>query len=434
MTIQNLYSIFTKSSGVSIDTRTISPGCLFFALRGPNFDANQYAAQAIAKGASHAIIDNKKYKKSDKYIVVKDALTTLQELSKYHRSRLKIPVLGITGSNGKTTTKELVSSVLSQQYKVLATRGNLNNHIGVPLTLLSILPSHEIAIIEMGTNNFGEIAFLAQLANPTHGLLTSIGKAHLEGLKDLDGVTKEKCALFDHVLMNGGIIFKNMNDKRISKYMGIRQKTKTYSISGYDQYKFELNKVFPQIEMKVRGGHKKKSYKIKSSLIGKYNGINISGAIAVGLYFGLSMDQIAIGIKTYIPTNNRTQLITWNKAQVYLDAYNANPTSMKLAIKVFAKAATKSKKIVVLGDMLEVGMDEMQEHQAIVDYLQKYDWDQIILVGERFKASMNTKHKSVIYKVPTSDLLHHYLTPKRVKGKVILVKGSRSMKLERAFQ
>lgn len=430
MILKKLHSIFLKSSGVSTDTRTIEQGSIFFALKGPNFDGNKYAGEAINQGASYAIIDNKKYKKNNQYIVVDDVLTTLQELAKYHRSTLTIPIIGITGSNGKTTTKELIKSVLEQKYSVQATKGNLNNHIGVPLTLLSINKEHDIAIVEMGTNNKGEIKALAEMIRPTYGLVTSIGKAHLEGLKSLKGVAAEKLSLFDQVLMTGGKIFQNLDDKRIARYKSLKRKSIPYSLKGHGSYRFKVKRTFPNILIEIKSAEKE--HKIKSSLIGEYNASNLISAIVLGFYFDILVSDMAKGIKAYKP-KNRTQIKVYQGAKVYLDAYNANPTSMKLAIKAFAKGKSKRGKVLVLGDMFEVGSSSAKEHQKMVDYLQKYKWAYVILVGEHFYQTKSTINKSTIYKLKSNELLQQFINTKSLKDRLVLVKGSRSMRLEEAF-
>lgn len=433
MNSKKLYPLFRDCTGISTDTRTITSGSIFFALKGPNFDGNTYASQAIKNGAAYAVIDNIKYKKGKKYLLVADVLTSLQNLASYHRSKLEIPIIGISGSNGKTTTKELIKNVLDQKYKVQSTKGNLNNHIGVPLTLLSIDKSHDIAIVEMGTNSTGEISVLAKMAMPTHGLLTSIGKAHLEGLGSLEGVAKEKFSLLDQIVSDDGFIFLNQDDPRIAKYKQAKKdKRLDYSLNGIEGIcRIEVEATFPELSISISKSRQTK-INIVSPLLGRYNAINVIAAVTVGLHFGVNLMNIATGISNYIPNNNRTQRIQYENATVYLDAYNANPTSMKLAIEAIAMSKSSRKKILVLGDMLEVGSDSAQEHQSIVNYIQQFTWKYIILVGPRFAKTM-AQTSINIFKIETSEVLRSFLLSKSLKGTVILVKGSRSMKLERGF-
>lgn len=414
MNIEAIYKIYTKYYLVDTDTRNIRPNTLFFALKGENFNGNKFAEDALNKGASFAIIDEKKYEIKGKTILVNNVLITLQELAKYHRKQLKIPVIALTGSNGKTTTKELIKVVLEQKYKTVATKGNLNNHIGVPLTLLSINPEHEIAIIEMGANHQKEIAFLSTITNPDYGYITNFGKAHLEGFGGVEGVIKGKSELYNHLKQHHKTAFINPNDTiQVDK----TKDCKTILIKENIKY-IDAN---PFVEL---------SYNktiIKSNLIGKYNYSNISIAITIGDFFKVENTKIKEAIESYVPKNNRSQIIQKGSNHIILDAYNANPSSMKVAIESFAQLKQENKTI-ILGDMFELGSESSKEHQKIVNLTDLQAFQQIYYVGKHF---LKTNTKNLQFK--NFEELKTYLHKKPLEHQSILIKGSRGMQLERVL-
>jgi len=371
MKIDELYKLFTQSSGVCIDTRKINNDCLFFALKGENFNGNKFAKNAIENGASFAIIEEEEYQISNKFILVNSVLETLQKLANHHRKQLNIPIIGITGTNGKTTTKELINIVLSEKYKTTATLGNLNNHIGLPLTLLSIPKDSEMAIIEMGASHRKEIEFLCKIAEPNYGIITNIGTAHIEGFGSYEGVKKTKNELYEYIKSKKGKVFVNQNDKVLQEL------SKDIERINYGNSDFQLLSSSPSVQLKW----KKKL--ITSQLYGKYNYNNILTAICIGNYFRVPENQIVQAIESYIPSNNRSQIIKIDSNIIYLDAYNANPTSMTAAIDTFAEN-TAPNKLMILGDMLELGKISQKEHQKIVDKVQKFNLT-TIFVGEAFK-------------------------------------------------
>jgi len=423
MNIEEIHQFFLKSSGVCTDTRKIKTGNLFFALRGDNFDGNTYAQKALEDGASYSIIDNEKFQVSDNFILVKNVLKTLQKLASYHRAYLGIPIIALTGSNGKTTTKELINCVLSSRYNTTATQGNLNNHIGVPLTLLSMNKNTEIGIVEMGANHLKEIAFLCDIASPDFGYITNIGKAHLEGFGSLEGVLKGKTELYQHLKKNDKLIFLNTEDTKLTNAAeGI--KTYTFSQTPDSDVFVKLEKVNPMVNVLY------KDLTIHSHLIGSYNFTNISAAITIGNYFKITSKQTKQAIESYTPSNNRSQIIKKDHTTILLDAYNANPSSMKVAIENF-EVLTYKTKTVFLGDMFELGDSARTEHQHIVDLAIKTSFDHIFIIGENFFKTSTTdprvqKHKS-FEKLKESDFAQ-----KLSNG--ILIKGSRGMKLERILE
>lgn len=430
MQIEELYSIFKEHPSVSTDTRKLQKDSIFFALKGENFNANEFAEKAIEAGCSYAVIDEEKYKKNSKFILVKDVLQTLQQLANYHRKQLKIPFIGITGSNGKTTTKELVSAVLSKDYSTYYTQGNLNNHIGVPLTLLAINTTHEMAVIEMGANHQGEIKLLCSIAEPDYGIITNIGKAHIEGFGGFEGIKKGKGELYQFIKNRNGKVFIN-NDNSI-----LIEMLKGYDSIGYGTSSenfvcglfIESN---PFIKFKWKSD-KEKSFDeqpvISSRLVGKYNFENILSAICVGKYFGIDEHKINDAIENYIPNNNRSQAVEKNSNMLILDYYNANPTSMKAAIENFAdmNAATK---MLVLGDMLELGEESAIEHQNIIELLNAKKLSNVILVGRLFNSS-----KTDFKKFISSEEAANYIKSNIPQNTSILIKGSRGIKLEKVVE
>ncbi|ASV31043.1 UDP-N-acetylmuramoyl-tripeptide--D-alanyl-D-alanine ligase [Maribacter cobaltidurans] len=421
MKINELHQVFLKCSGVCTDTRKIKSGDLFFALKGDNFNGNEYAEEALAKGAAYAVIDEEKYSGNQK-ILVEDVLKTLQELANYHRRNSSAKIIGLTGSNGKTTTKELINSVLSQKYRTVATSGNLNNHIGVPLTLLSIEENTEIAIVEMGANHQKEIAFLCSIAEPDFGYITNFGKAHLEGFGGVEGVIKGKSELYDFLMVHDKVIFMNADDPIQKEKLG--DYIKKYGFSTMDQrfYPIHLISANPFVSIKAEG------ITILSNLIGEYNFTNCCAAIIMGKYFNVELKNIKAGIEGYVPANNRSQIIDRNEHMIILDAYNANPTSMSAALQNFAKMSGRNK-ILFLGDMFELGESAHEEHQKIADLIKQLGFDNVFLVGKNF-----FKVKSEFPKLGTFDQLKQNLESLELPKSTILIKGSRGMALERILE
>ncbi|PLX11834.1 MAG: UDP-N-acetylmuramoyl-tripeptide--D-alanyl-D-alanine ligase [Marinilabiliales bacterium] len=423
MDLEGIYHIWEKSTGISTDSRSVKKGNLFFSLSGDNFNGNKFATQAIEKGAIAAIIDDPDYKTDDNYILVDDSLDYLQQLSKLHREKLKTPILAITGSNGKTTTKELISSVLSSQKKISYTKGNLNNHIGVPLSLMEIQPDTEIAIIEMGANHIGEIKFLCDIATPDFGIITNIGKAHLEGFGNYEGVVKAKSELYSAIKQNKGEVFLNRDDDLLVDLSdGI--KSFTYGINEDADIKGEIIKTNPSLEIKWYKNDEANI--IQTNLYGKYNFPNIMAAIACGIYFGISSTSISSAIANYIPDNNRSQLIKAANNTILMDAYNANPVSMSGAINSFVDFHSEEP-VLILGDMFELGKESTQEHEKIIEQLQGTNFNEVFLVGKEF-CKFADKEKFLFFE--TTENLKSYLDVNPLKNKTILIKGSRGMKLE----
>lgn len=415
MKIADLYKLYIQHGLVDTDTRKIRKNTLFFALKGTNFNGNKFANEALIKGAKFAIIDEIEFKNSNATILVEDVLKTLQDLASYHRKMLAIPILAITGSNGKTTTKELINEVLSSKYNITATKGNLNNHIGVPLTLLSMTENTEIGIVEMGANHLNEIAFLSKIVNPDFGYITNFGSAHLEGFGSLEGVIKAKSELYDYLIENNKNIFINPKDTI--------QVAKTKNASTI---LFEESICFIDANPFVRLSFQ--SIEIITNLIGTYNFSNICAAITVGTHFEVSTENIKKSIEKYLPSNNRSEVINTKNNKIILDAYNANPTSMRVALESFSTFETSSK-VVILGDMFELGDYSTKEHQMIVDLATNLNFDMLFFVGENFY-----KTKTNHYKFKDFDDLKTYLGKNILNKKVILVKGSRAMSLERIVE
>lgn len=423
--ILELYELFKQYPKVSTDSRKIEQGSIFFALKGPSFNGNIFAKAALEKGAAIAIIDDPAYKLEEKTILVEDALQALQNLSNYHRKQLTIPVIGITGSNGKTTSKELVKSVLESKYKVAATAGNLNNHIGVPISLLNISTQDEIAIIEMGSNGKGEIDFLCKLCQPSHALITSIGKAHLEGFGDIDGVIEEKTALYKAVENCCGTIFFNRDSSILKNHLPEVTQNIPYTKKGSYAFEILTESSFPSIKGKCFRGNK--TYELSSRMYGDYNITNISSAMTIGDFFDVPLDQSLKAIADYNPTNNRSEVRRYKGANIYLDAYNANPSSVELVIDQFAHS--EGSKILILGDMLEVGALQDEEHLAILKSIDIKNFSKVILFGELFSKHQNDYPNYNFYK--SFDDLQLSFQNLEIAGINILLKGSRSMGLER---
>lgn len=429
--IESLYEKFLQAGQlVSTDTRKLSKGSLFFALKGENFNANSFAADALEQGCAYAVIDEEKYLSGERTILVANVLETLQELARHHRRQLHIPFIAITGSNGKTTTKELINAVLSKKYKTLATYGNLNNHIGVPLTLLSVTKEHEIAIIEMGANHQGEIDFLCNIADPDYGIITNIGKAHLEGFGGIEGVIKGKSEMYRFLQRKKGKVFVHADDAVLHDLLPDNDKI-TYGTKKLYDVVGKLNPQAEQVEFAWRTRYTASTLKdapyIKTQLIGVYNYHNLLCAACVGTTFHVSEQDINAALQEYTPSNNRSQLHKTGKNTLILDYYNANPSSMSAAIENFSNIKAEHK-MLVLGDMLELGEDTIKEHELIVELLKKNRFENYVLVGPVFHAIEKEKSFS------SSDEAREYLKKLSPEGNTILVKGSRGIKLENVLE
>ncbi|GMN10996.1 UDP-N-acetylmuramoyl-tripeptide--D-alanyl-D-alanine ligase [Croceitalea sp. MTPC9] len=422
MNLSKLHELFLQFPNISTDTRKVSKDCLFFALKGPNFNGNTFAEDALKKGAAYAIIDEEEHMASDKLILVDNVLVTLQKLAVFHRNYSKAKVISLTGSNGKTTTKELINAVLSKKYRTIATKGNLNNHIGVPLTLLSIKEETEIAIVEMGANHQGEIAFLSGLAQPDFGYITNFGKAHLEGFGGVQGVIKGKSELYNYLIENDKHAFFNADDAIQKEKLATYIKKIGFSQNDHQFYTIELTKSAPFVELKFE------DIFIKTQLIGKYNFPNCCAAVLMGKYFNVPKNDIKQAIEVYQPDNNRSQLLGKNGHKIVLDAYNANPTSMLAALENFNSINTEHK-VLFLGDMFELGETSSKEHQAIADVAKKMNFNSVYLIGENFFTT-NTDFQ----KFRSFDDLEAHLRQINLTKSTILIKGSRGMALERTLE
>lgn len=411
---------FLTSTGISTDTRKIEKGNLFFALKGPNFNANILAKEALDKGASYAVIDDPQFDQGKKTLLVQDCLKALQDLALQYRKTLPIPIIGLTGSNGKTTTKELIFSVLSQKYQCFATAGNLNNQIGVPLSILSIKPSDEIAVIEMGANKQGDIRELVDIAQPTHGLITNIGKAHLEGFGGIEGVKKGKGELFDYLSDHASTVFLPEVKNVVHEMHADRVFNKT--ILANQEMPIRLVTSTPTIIYQTDSGEK-----ITTHLPGVYNYENIQMAIAIGKHFKLTDSACNHGIANYQPANHRSQFIKSGSNQVLMDAYNANPTSMQVAISHFA-GTENNPKVLILGDMFELGEESMMEHAELGKLISTFPFEKILLVGEQMQHALI--HLPQAFYFPDKFGLHNWLQDHPIKSSFILIKGSRGIQLE----
>ncbi|MGZ4048120.1 MAG: UDP-N-acetylmuramoyl-tripeptide--D-alanyl-D-alanine ligase [Bacteroidia bacterium] len=437
MMIEKLYSIFLNHPTVCTDTRDIKPGSVFFALKGENFNGNKFAKQALNEGCSFAVIDEKEYFLADdkRYFLVDDVLTALQQLANYHRKQLAIPIIGITGSNGKTTTKELINAVLSEKYKVLATKGNLNNHIGVPLTLLSMTKEHEMAIIEMGANHQGEIEMLCKIAEPDFGVITNIGKAHLEGFGGIEGVKKGKSELYNFIREKKGKLFVHGDDAVLIELAGNCEKVtygteKLFDIVGAMNQNKESEFISFQWATRYNASNLKKSENVSTQLVGVYNYYNLLCAACIGNYFKVEDALINKALREYAPSNNRSQLYKTQNNVLILDYYNANPSSMSLAIENFA-GLNHPNKMLILGDMLELGEASAKEHSLIVELIQQKNITNALLVGPCFvEAGKSVNAKTFA----NSDDLVAFIRQHPVKENTILIKGSRGIKLEKVVE
>ena len=424
MDIKSIHHFFLKCNSVSIDTRKIEPGSLFVAIKGDNFDANTFAKEALEKGASFVIIDNPKYFIDDRSIVVEDSLKTLQELAKYHRDYLNIPIIALTGSNGKTTPKELIQVVLSKKFNTKATLGNLNNHIGVPLTLLSFTKDTEVGIVEMGANHQKEIEFLCEIAKPDFGYITNFGKAHLEGFGGVEGVIKGKSEMYTYLRNHHKTVFVNLNDPiQVEKTAPINSFTFGLNTKNADVLINAIN-ANPFVEVEVN------DTKITSHLIGLYNSNNINAAISIGIKFGVSLPDIKSAIEGFVPQNNRSQLLTVNSNEIILDAYNANPSSMVVALENFFQLENKNK-IAILGDMFELGEESLEEHKSIVDLVNNNNSVTTYFIGKDFFTN-KIQNENCHFFLTFEDFAQSF-NGKAISNSLILIKGSRGMALERTL-
>jgi len=419
--IEKIYQMFIESTGICTDTREIREGNLFFALKGPNFNANKFAAKAIDSGAISAIVDDKDFEIPGKTIFVSDGLEALQELARFHRKKLNIPIIGITGSNGKTTTKELMHAVLSTSYQSFATKGNLNNHIGVPLSLLSITQNHELAIIEMGANHIGEIAFLSSICMPTHGVITNIGKAHTGLFGGFEGVIRAKSELYDFLIKNDGTVFINQNQDILMNMSKRIKKTFFYPNEG-SYCPCEFYGADPYVKIKTGAGSM-----VQTRMVGSYNFENIATALCIGKFFEVPEEKANDAVSTYIPSNNRSQIIKQGSNTIVLDAYNANPSSMEKALENLAQMKSKNK-VAILGDMFELGEDTESEHAQIGKKLKELNFQFAIFCGDSMKFAHEAFGHGVYMK--TKDFLIEYLNENKFMDSIILIKASRSMALE----
>lgn len=430
-TIELLYNLFKQSSGVTTDTRAIQTGNIFFALKGLNFNGNLFAGKAIESGAAFSVVDDKTMPPNDRFVLVDDVLKALQDLAGFYRSTLAIPVIGITGSNGKTTTKELIHLVLSRKFKTSTTRGNLNNHIGIPLTLLNIPQDAEMAVVEMGANHQQEIAGYCQYAQPTHGIITNCGKAHLEGFGGVEGIRKGKGELFDHLALQKAQAFV-CSDFDYFHWMVEQRNMQQVQWYGTKQDEFpgvkgKVVQAEPFLEVEIFSGLEE-PISIKTNMVGDYNIYNVLSAVVVGKFFGVPIDDIKSAIESYYPDNSRSQLIQKDGNSIILDAYNANPTSMAAAVKNFA-AFHADQKILMLGAMAELGDESLDEHQELINLISRFTWAKVILVGGDF-GKLNHPYQFF----SSAKEVSAWWKEQKITGANILLKGSRSASMEKVFE
>lgn len=425
MELNQIHKLFLACSAVSTDTRNISQNAFFFALKGPSFNANTFAAQALESGARYAVIDEVVQPINDSFILVENVLKTLQDLARFHRDYLGLPVVALTGSNGKTTTKELINAALKQRFKTIATIGNLNNHIGVPLTLLSMNADTEVGVVEMGANHANEIALLCSIAKPNVGYITNFGKAHLEGFGSEQGVVVAKSELYDYLKANKGLIIMNSDDAKQEKQVG--RYSNTFSFSEYKQASINISLLDSQPFLNVS----LVDIVIKTHLVGVYNFHNIAAALAVGSFFNLTPQQLKSGIEAYVPANNRSQIIQQNSNQILLDAYNANPSSMEVALENF-KGTQNSNKLAILGDMFELGANSAKEHLEIVNQAILTKGCVFYFIGSHF-FEQKIAHSTFLFFETFKELQSH-LEEITISNTSILIKGSRGMALERVLE
>ncbi len=434
MSISDIYSLFKVHPKISTDSRNCPAGCLFFALKGDNFNANTFALQALENGAAYALVDQSEYAVDERFILVNDVLETLQQLANYHRRQLGTTIIGITGTNGKTTSKELIAAVLTKKHNVLFTQGNLNNHIGVPLTLLQLLPEHEMAIVEMGASHPGDIKLLAEIACPDYGIITNVGKAHLEGFGSFEGVKKTKSELYQNIFTNGKKIFINADNEHLSEMAfksGFENDDRfcKFSIESAPKNNLVTGKILscsPFLKMDCFTNETDR-FTVDTKLIGTYNAENVLAAVTIGHFFGMNNAEIKAGLEEYTPQNNRSQLTITERNKLVVDAYNANPTSMRAAVVNFGEMQVDNK-LLILGDMLELGEHSENEHQAIVNLLESYKLQHVWLVGKLFA---QTKNNFACF--DTVDALIQSIENLKITDNYILIKGSRGIKLEKVI-
>lgn len=427
-----LYEIFQKHPQITTDSRNCPEGSIFFALKGENFDANAFAADALKRGCAFAVIDNKDFAVDERYIVVDDCLKTLQDLARFHRNELGTKVIGITGTNGKTTTKELIASVLKEKFNILYTRGNLNNHIGVPLTLLQLKPEHELAVVEMGANHPGEIEFLCGISLPDYGIITNVGKAHLEGFGSFEGVKRTKAELYSSIAGSGNAVFINSGNPELMQmasdtglsadqfiYYAVSESELKDTITGYACSENAF------LSMIIRESDTENQ--INTRLIGNYNAENVLAAYTIGRHFDIPQDLIQSGLENYQPDNNRSQLTKTERNTLIVDAYNANPTSMRAALINFAQIKADNK-VLILGDMRELGEQSIMEHQNILNLLTELQFENVYLVGEVFKSL-----KPAFDSFSNKEELMEKLSTEAIHDSLILIKGSRGIQLEKTL-
>lgn len=432
MEIDQLYRLYLKHPVIKTDTRKIQDGDIFFALKGPNFNGNDFAEQALAAGAAYAVVDEEINLVDDRLIRCTDTLSTLQKLAQHHREQFKyrpgsyqLPFIAITGSNGKTTTKELVHAVLSSVYKTYTTEGNLNNHIGIPLTILKIRDDAEMAVIEMGANHAKEIEGYCKYAQPTHGLITNFGRAHLEGFGGIEGVRKAKSELFNYLRENEGTAFINSDDKFIRiMSKGIRNLVTYGSTNGQIRGTILDSAAF--LKVLIAGEISIKN--LNTELVGEYNLPNVLAAVTIGNYFNVPSDKIKMAIENYVPSNSRSQMIKQGSNNIILDAYNANPDSMKAAIENFARMPADNK-VLMLGSMMELGKESVHEHEQIVNLINRFNWKKVVLVGSDFKEVSNH-----FINFENSDQAREWLKEQHFQNTYFLIKGSRSMQMEKVLE
>jgi UDP-N-acetylmuramoyl-tripeptide--D-alanyl-D-alanine ligase len=424
--IPDLYSIYLNHTVICTDTRTIVPGCIFFALKGPTFNGNTFAEKAIELGAAFVVIDEAKYQIDDRYLLVTDVLTALQDLATYHRSHLKFPVLAITGSNGKTTTKELIRNVLAKKYNVHATKGNLNNHIGVPLTILSMPSITNFMVIEMGANHQKEIEMLCKIADPDFGMINNVGKAHLEGFGGFEGVKKGKGEMYAHLHAKGKVAFVNGDNDHLQEMAKIHQPDHVVFYGTKNDFYCYGELLASEPTLKLNWHCESAFGEIESQMIGAYNFENMLCAIAIGNYFRVKPEDINEAIAAYAPDNSRSQIVKQGSNTIVLDAYNANPTSMEAALKNFDKMPGEHK-VICIGDMAELGEESFAEHKRIIDLLKTIKYDQLILVGKNFGAFANEIGCEHFENSASAAIFFRAHLP---QNSLILIKGSRSSKME----
>jgi UDP-N-acetylmuramoyl-tripeptide--D-alanyl-D-alanine ligase len=423
-TIESLYSLYLENPIVTTDSRNCPKNSIFIALKGENFNGNSFASQALDLGCSYAVVDEPEAVTDERILLVENCLKTLQELAAHHRKQCGIPVIGITGTNGKTTTKELIASVLTKKYKVLYTLGNLNNHIGVPLTLLRLNAGHELAVVEMGANHPGEIKELVEIADPDYGLITNVGKAHLEGFGSFEGVIRTKGELYDYLRTKGGKIFINMDNPYLRSIAKGVEHIKYATTAGYELWGETLS-CSPFLKLRWFNNYEKNGHEAKTNLIGSYNLENVLAAVCVGKTFQVSDEDIRSALEEYVPSNNRSQLKQTERNTLIIDAYNANPTSMAAAIRNFQQYDAPHK-AVILGSMKELGAQSEEEHKRLALHIAESNFDRVFLIGQEFQQS-GTDYPIFEH----SEDFTRFLGEQPLEGYVILIKGSRGNQLEK---